>query len=147
MVICGGPENRQSWAGDVDTSGETYSRVGNVGKIRRDTGGIHNVVEGQLVDERAGLEEEGERLWMVARVNKPLPFHISPRRAKEEPLSHTWPIPPAAPRTAILLISQSSAMTAALSRSRSIDMNVPALTILKAGVTTEEQLKVGMRSV
>jgi len=34
-----------------------------VAKIRRDTGGVHNIVEGKLVDERTGLEEERERLW------------------------------------------------------------------------------------
>lgn len=50
---------------DVDSSGQTYSRGGNVGKIGRDTGGVHNIVEGQLVDEGTGLEEEGQRLQMV----------------------------------------------------------------------------------
>lgn len=40
---------------------------GNVRQIRRDTWGVHDIVEGELVDERAGLEEERQRLTDTAR--------------------------------------------------------------------------------
>lgn len=36
---------------------------GDVGEIGRDAGGVDDIVESELVDERAGLEEEGEGLW------------------------------------------------------------------------------------
>ena len=40
----------------------TYGLGGDVGEIGSNTGGIDNIVEGQLIDERAVLEEEGQRL-------------------------------------------------------------------------------------
>ena len=33
-----------------------------MGKVGGYTGGVDDIVEGELVDERAGLEEEGQRL-------------------------------------------------------------------------------------
>jgi hypothetical protein len=33
-----------------------------VGQISGDTEGVDNIVEGEVVDERRGLEEEGQRL-------------------------------------------------------------------------------------
>lgn len=33
-----------------------------MGKISSDTRGVDDIVEGELVDESAGLEEEGKRL-------------------------------------------------------------------------------------
>ena len=44
----------------------TYGNGGDVREIGSDTGGVDNIVEGELVDERAGLEEEGERLERLA---------------------------------------------------------------------------------
>ena len=35
---------------------------GDVRKVGSHTGGVDDIVEGELVDERAGLEEEGQRL-------------------------------------------------------------------------------------
>jgi hypothetical protein len=35
---------------------------GDVGEIGGHAGGVDDIVEGELVDERAGLEEEGQRL-------------------------------------------------------------------------------------
>jgi len=35
---------------------------GDVGEISGDAGRVDDIVEGEVVDERAGLEEEGERL-------------------------------------------------------------------------------------
>lgn len=40
----------------------TYGLGGDVGEIGSNTGGVDNIVEGELIDERAGLEEEGQRL-------------------------------------------------------------------------------------
>lgn len=33
-----------------------------MGEIGRNTGGVDNIVQGKLIDEGAGLQEEGERL-------------------------------------------------------------------------------------
>lgn len=33
-----------------------------MGEVGRDTGGVDDIVEAQVVDERAGLEQEGEGL-------------------------------------------------------------------------------------
>lgn len=35
---------------------------GDVGKVGGHTGGVDDIVEGEVVDVRAGLEEEGQRL-------------------------------------------------------------------------------------
>ena len=35
----------------------------NVGEVRGDAGGVDDIVEGEVVDEWAGLEEEGE--WLL----------------------------------------------------------------------------------
>lgn len=40
----------------------TYGLGGDVGEIGGNTGGVDNIVEGELIDERAELEEEGQRL-------------------------------------------------------------------------------------
>jgi hypothetical protein len=42
--------------------GKTYSNRGDVREISSHTRGIDNIVQGKLVNERRGLEEEGERL-------------------------------------------------------------------------------------
>ena len=34
-----------------------------MGEIGSNTGGVDNVVEGQLIDMRAGLEQQRQRLW------------------------------------------------------------------------------------
>jgi hypothetical protein len=40
----------------------TYSHGGDMAQIGGDAGGVDDIVEGELVDERAGLEEEGQGL-------------------------------------------------------------------------------------
>jgi hypothetical protein len=40
----------------------TYGHGGDVREISSHTGGVDNIVEGKLINERRGLEEEGERL-------------------------------------------------------------------------------------
>lgn len=45
---------------------EAYGNGGDVREIGGDTGSVDNIVEGELIDERAGLEEEGERLERLA---------------------------------------------------------------------------------
>lgn len=57
-------------------------------EIGSDTGGVDNIVEGELVDERAGLEEEGERLERLADEG-----------VRGVAWELTWPMPPEAPRT------------------------------------------------
>lgn len=44
------------------TQGYTYSNGGDVGEVSSDTWGIDDIVKSKLINERAGFEEEGERL-------------------------------------------------------------------------------------
>lgn len=57
-------------------------------QIGGDAGGVDDIVEGELVDERAGLEEEGQGLGGVS-------WHLAVMAG-----GRTWPMPPEAPRTA-----------------------------------------------
>lgn len=68
-----------------------------MGQVSGNTGGVDDIVEGELVDERGVLEEEGQRL--LGAVISFLASVMLPSAA------HTWPIPPAAPRTAIHIVS------------------------------------------
>ena len=43
-------------------SASAYSSGRDVRKVRGNTGSVDDIVEGELVDERASLEEEGQRL-------------------------------------------------------------------------------------
>ena len=45
-----------------DPAFSTYGLGGDVGEIGSNTWGVDNIVEGELIDERAELEEEGQRL-------------------------------------------------------------------------------------
>jgi hypothetical protein len=42
---------------------KAYSWGSDVGQIRRDTWSVHNIVEGQLIDQRASFQEQGKRLY------------------------------------------------------------------------------------
>lgn len=65
-----------------------------MGEIGSNTGGVDNIVEGKLIDERAVLEEEGQRLnrsasaidlsrWLFDVVI-PVQFHQRHRRQLQE---------------------------------------------------------------
>ena len=41
---------------------DAHGNGGDVGEIGSDTWSVHNIVKGELIDERASLEEEGQRL-------------------------------------------------------------------------------------
>lgn len=62
-------------------------------KIRCDPRSVDNIVERELIDQWAGLEEERERLSEAMSAMMWI-FELS--LSKELP---TWPIPPEAPRT------------------------------------------------
>jgi hypothetical protein len=70
----------------------SYRWAGDVGQVGSDTGRVHNIVESELSDELARLEEEGQWLCHVNRVLE-LPSSIC-----------TCPMPPAAPATTALTI-------------------------------------------
>jgi hypothetical protein len=44
------------------TSEYTYGNRGDVREISSNTGGVDNIVEGKVINERASLQQEGERL-------------------------------------------------------------------------------------
>lgn len=44
---------------------ETYSLGGDVGQVSTNTWGVDDIVEGELVDERAELQEQGQRLKRI----------------------------------------------------------------------------------
>jgi len=69
-----------------------------VRKISSNTGGVDNIVEGQLVNIRAQLEEEGERLFAPGQFSCSSIFYFS---SDPELVLRTWPIPPEAPATTI----------------------------------------------
>jgi hypothetical protein len=46
----------------------TYSHGGDMAQIGGDAGGVDDIVEGELVDKRAGLEEEGQGLGELAGI-------------------------------------------------------------------------------
>ena len=52
--------------------GNSYSGGGNVGEISCDTGGVDNIVEGELVNQGAVLEQQGQWLLEWKYVNQ---FH------------------------------------------------------------------------
>lgn len=61
-----------------------------MGKVGGNTWSVDNIVEGELVNERACLQEEGQRLW----------FMCQQRFGRFRMSRNTCPIPPAAPATA-----------------------------------------------
>lgn len=65
-----------------------------MGKIGGDTGGVDDIVQGELVDMRASLQQKRERLYKTISP-------ISPGKEKrvEAEGKLTWPMPPEAPRT------------------------------------------------
>lgn len=81
-----------------------YRRGGDVGEIGGNTGSVDNIVQSQLVDERTGLEEEGQRL-IARRCVVSLGVRLRRLREKIEKRRrgrlHTCPIPPEAPATTI----------------------------------------------
>ena len=66
-------------------------------EIGGNTGGVDKIVEGKLVNKRAGLQEERERLYRTT-IRVRFDRYIGQRGRGG---NHTWPIPPEAPRTAI----------------------------------------------
>lgn len=50
----------------------TYSGRGDVGKVSGNTGGVDNIVERELVDQRRGLQEEREGLHFVSNGSMPV---------------------------------------------------------------------------
>ena len=48
---------------DALGKGHTYGNRGDVGEICSDAGGVNNIVKGKLINKRAGLQQEGERLY------------------------------------------------------------------------------------
>ncbi len=67
---------------------------GDVGQVGRHAGGVDDIIEGELVDERGGLEEEGERLYMWSVSWSTIGILTS----------LTCPMPPDAPATTALTI-------------------------------------------
>lgn len=61
-----------------------------MGEIGSNTWGVDNIVEGELIDERAVLEEEGQRL---NRTSSAIESSLTVQSR------HTCPIPPEAPAT------------------------------------------------
>jgi hypothetical protein len=50
----------ENWANGKDLL--TYGNGGDVGQIGSDTGGVDDIVEGKLVNQRRGLQQEREGL-------------------------------------------------------------------------------------
>jgi hypothetical protein len=62
-----------------------------VRQVNADPGSVDDIVEGELVDERTGLHEEGQRLVASSA-------HVAPVKIDS---SSTWPMPPDAPATTV----------------------------------------------
>ena len=69
----------------------TYCHRRNVGKISGDTRGVDNIVKGELVDERTGLQQEGKRLAMAiisitspTAVDQTVPYLANATRSAED---------------------------------------------------------------
>lgn len=45
--------------------GRTHRVGGDVREVGGNTGGVDNIVEGELIDERGELQEQGQGLWRV----------------------------------------------------------------------------------
>ena len=43
----------------------TYGHRGDVGKVSGDTGGVHDIVQGQLINQRACLQQQREGLFLM----------------------------------------------------------------------------------
>jgi hypothetical protein len=69
-----------------------------MGEVGGDAGGVDDIVEGELVNEGRGLEEQGQ--WLEAGQYE---------RSKGVQ-HHTWPMPPEAPATTALTILLSGAL-------------------------------------
>lgn len=98
----------------------TYSDGRDVTEIGSNTRSVDNIVEGKLVNKRAGLQEEGQRLYRTTMKVR-FDCYISQRRGMR---NQTCPIPPEAPRTAI-----TGSATRAISSSRGGEC-LPALTMM-----------------
>jgi hypothetical protein len=57
----------QLCASDCFQDPVTYRVGGDVRQIGRDTGGVDDIVQGELVNQRGELEEKGQRLSNTAR--------------------------------------------------------------------------------
>lgn len=65
-------------------------------QVGGNTGGVDNIVEGELIDERGELQEQGQGLWRVDQHRR-----MTDDAVKGE--LHTCPIPPEAPATTVLI--------------------------------------------
>jgi hypothetical protein len=70
---------------------------GDMGEIGRNTWGVDNIIESQLINVWGVLEEEGQWLWAVLAM-----CHCPLLNCK---LLHTCPIPPEAPATTAKFVS------------------------------------------
>lgn len=114
----------------------TYGGGGDVREIGSDTGGVDDIVESELVNERRELEEEGQGLrhmWSAMLPSQP------PIRAVRRGISHgqvgiklTCPIPPAAPATTVHNVSFLPPLPQTAEERRWTLCSLPALTILKS---------------
>lgn len=81
-----------------------------MGQVRGNTGGVDNIVESKLIDERTCFQQQRERLDIETLVISKL-IECLPTRIPRERERHTWPIPPEAPRTTISRGSQISCIS------------------------------------
>lgn len=105
-------------------------------EIGSDTGGVDDIVEGELINERRELEEEGQRLrhiWSALLSSQP------PIRALRRGTCHgqdgiklTCPIPPAAPATTTHNVNFLPSPPQVAEERRWTLCSLPALTILKS---------------
>lgn len=97
-----------------------------MGKIRGDTGSIYDIVQGELVDNRASLQEQRQRLDIATCLSA---YRIM--QVNDWQQLHTWPMPPEAPRTTAHHISDQGIASGFGPRA------LPALTIVVAYLQLE----------
>lgn len=90
-------ENKAARLTQESIADVTYSDGGDVREIGSNTRSVDNIVEGKLVNKRAGLQEERQGLYRTTMKVR-FDWHISQRKGGDD---HTCPIPPEAPRTAV----------------------------------------------
>ena len=90
-----------------------------MGEIRGYAGGVDDIVQGEFVNQRAGLEEERQRLQTSCQ---------PPQQAEECKFRQmcTWPMPPEAPRTTAVRVRYLKSVRVGVRLSA-----VPALTMIR----------------